>query len=50
MRSTVGSLLAWVVEPELYEWVEWFAAKNGTSLSIAGRELIRIAQLATYAD
>jgi hypothetical protein len=38
------------LEPELYDFVEWFAATNGTSLSIAGAELIRIARLATYAN
>ena len=38
------------LEPELYDFVEWFASTNGTSLSIAGAELIRIARLATYAN
>jgi hypothetical protein len=38
------------LEPELYDFVEWFAATNGTSLSLAGAELIRIARLATYAN
>ena len=38
------------LEPELFDFVEWFAVTNGTSLSIAGAELIRIARLATYAN
>ena len=38
------------LEPELFDYVEWYASRNGTSLSIAGAELLRIARLATYAN